>query len=88
MKNMHLEPINKDILNDLSEYTFTPERDFSNYDSISVSGDGEYIEFYGETVDKEPVYDKHGELMDYNYSVKSMERRYRRDKFSGEYFEY
>ena len=40
MKNMHLEPINKDILNDLSEYTFTPERDFSNYDSISVSEDG------------------------------------------------
>lgn len=49
---------------------------------------GEYIEFYGETVDKEPVYDKHGELMDYNYSAKSMVRRYRRDKFSGEYFEY
>lgn len=88
MENMHLEPITKEILEMLAKYTFTPERNFGIYDNISISGDGEYIEFYGEIVDKEPVYDKHGELMDYNYSVKSMERRYRRDKFSGEYFEY
>ena len=78
MENMHLEPITKEILEMLAKYTFTPERNFGIYDNISISGDGEYIEFY----------DKHGELMDYNYSVKSMVRRYRRDKFSGEYFEY
>lgn len=88
MENMHLEPITKEILEMLAKHVFNPERDFGIYDNISISGDGEYIEFYGEIVDKEPVYDKHGELMDYNYSVKSMERRYRRDKFSGEYFEY
>lgn len=72
MPNIHL------LQKEISEFMIT---------SPSL-GDGEYIEFYGETVDKEPVYDKHGELMDYNYSVKSMVRRYRRDKFSGEYFEY
>ena len=88
MENMHLEPITKEILEMLAKYTFTPERNFGIYDNISISGDGEYIEFYGEIVGKEPVCDKHGELMDYNYSAKSMERRYRRDKFSGEYFEY
>lgn len=88
MKNMYLEPISKEILDELSKYTFTPERDFSNYDSISVSEDGEYIEFYGEIVSKEPVYSKGGELMYYNYDTKSIERRYRRNKLCGEYFEY
>ena len=57
MENMHLEPITKEILEMLAKYTFTPERNFGIYDNISISGDGEYIEFYGETVNKEPVYD-------------------------------
>ena len=69
MENMHLEPITKEILEMLAKYTFTPERNFGIYDNISISGDGEYIEFYGETVNKEPVYDKHGELMDCNYNL-------------------
>lgn len=47
MENMHLEPITKEILEMLAKYTFTPERNFGIYDNISISGDGEYIEFYG-----------------------------------------
>lgn len=88
MKSRYLEDINNEVIEELSNYVFTPSVDFKKWDTISVSEDGEYIELYRDDVTQTPVYDSKGELMYYNYDQKSYEKRYRRDKFSGECFQY
>lgn len=88
MKNRYLEDITGEIIEELANYVFTPSVDFKKWDTISVSEDGEYIELYREDIIQKPVYAPNGELKYYNYDRRSYEKRYRRDKWSGEYFQY
>lgn len=88
MKDRYLEDIDQEIIDELSGLVFTRDVDLKKWDAISVSNDGEYIEIYRESYVKEPVYASNGELKYYNYNRRHQERRYRRDKWSGEYFEY
>ena len=57
MKSRYLEDINNEVIEELSNYVFTPSVDFKKWDTISVSEDGEYIELYRDDVTQTPVYD-------------------------------
>lgn len=87
MKNYNNKTITKEIVEELEKLEFVQKPNFENYDLITVSNDGEFLELYKEEEYKQVASDD-GENIEYKLIHGEESRRFRNNNFDGVYVEY